>query len=283
MKLLFVADPLDTFKTYKDSTFAMMREAARRGHALIACEPQQLVWQRGGRVTASDVEAHAAGAQTLAPQQDLVPAEATEEAPLATRVSVPQEGVIERVPFRGIRRKIAEALHHSVQTAVHFTVVDEADVTALQKRQKGLEEFIGRKLSLLPFVMTAVCKTLEKHPSLNATVDDFVDEEGALPGRPQDLVGLVSFAGFVQTDCPLTMDHVAFLGLLEGVEMPRVDPRDPAQSELLATAIGDALVVAVDRLSDVSVESKVIVLLTDGRNNVGTCFCLSDSHTSKKR
>ena len=52
MKLLFVADPLATFKTYKDSTFAMMREAARRGHTLLACEPQQLVWLRGGRVTA---------------------------------------------------------------------------------------------------------------------------------------------------------------------------------------------------------------------------------------
>jgi glutathione synthase len=52
MKLLFVADPLDTFKTYKDSTFAMMREAARRGHEILACEPQQLVWVRGGRVTA---------------------------------------------------------------------------------------------------------------------------------------------------------------------------------------------------------------------------------------
>ncbi|MFM2065131.1 MAG: glutathione synthetase GshB [Pseudomonadota bacterium] len=52
MDILFVADPLDTFKTYKDSTFAMMREAARRGHGLIACEPQQLIWQRGGRVTA---------------------------------------------------------------------------------------------------------------------------------------------------------------------------------------------------------------------------------------
>lgn len=52
MKLLFVADPLDTFKTYKDSTFAMMREAARRGHSLWACEVNQLVWQRGGRVTA---------------------------------------------------------------------------------------------------------------------------------------------------------------------------------------------------------------------------------------
>ncbi|CAM4039476.1 glutathione synthase [Roseateles saccharophilus] len=52
MKLLFVADPLDTFKTYKDSTFAMMREAARRGHALVACEPHHLVWLRDGRVTA---------------------------------------------------------------------------------------------------------------------------------------------------------------------------------------------------------------------------------------
>lgn len=52
MKLLFVADPLHTFKTYKDSTFAMMREAARRGHTLLACEPRQLVWQRGSRVSA---------------------------------------------------------------------------------------------------------------------------------------------------------------------------------------------------------------------------------------
>ena len=52
MKLLFVADPLETFKTYKDSTFAMMREAAKRGHEIVACEPTQLVWQRGGRVTA---------------------------------------------------------------------------------------------------------------------------------------------------------------------------------------------------------------------------------------
>ena len=52
MKLLFVADPLATFKTYKDSTFAMMREAARRGHSILVCEPQQLVWLRGGRVTA---------------------------------------------------------------------------------------------------------------------------------------------------------------------------------------------------------------------------------------
>ena len=53
MDLLFVADPLETFKTTKDSTFAMMREAASRGHGLLACEPRHLLWQRGGRVEAS--------------------------------------------------------------------------------------------------------------------------------------------------------------------------------------------------------------------------------------
>jgi glutathione synthase len=52
MKLLFVADPLETFKTYKDTTFAMMREAAARGHQLLACEPRDLVWERDGRVSA---------------------------------------------------------------------------------------------------------------------------------------------------------------------------------------------------------------------------------------
>jgi glutathione synthase len=52
MKLLFVADPLDSFKIYKDSTFAMMRECALRGHELLACEPQELMWQRGARVSA---------------------------------------------------------------------------------------------------------------------------------------------------------------------------------------------------------------------------------------
>ena len=51
MKLLFVADPLESFQTYKDTTFAMMREAVRRGHTLMACTPQDLRWQRGEKVT----------------------------------------------------------------------------------------------------------------------------------------------------------------------------------------------------------------------------------------
>jgi glutathione synthase len=57
VKLLFVADPLDTFKTYKDSTFAMMREAAARGHEIWACEPADLVWRQGARVVARGARA----------------------------------------------------------------------------------------------------------------------------------------------------------------------------------------------------------------------------------
>lgn len=52
MQLLFVADPLETFKAYKDSTCAVMREAAARGHTLWACEPADLVWRRDSRVVA---------------------------------------------------------------------------------------------------------------------------------------------------------------------------------------------------------------------------------------
>jgi glutathione synthase len=52
MKLLFIADPLESFKTYKDTTFSMMREAQRRGHSIAACQPQDMMWERGGSVMA---------------------------------------------------------------------------------------------------------------------------------------------------------------------------------------------------------------------------------------
>jgi len=79
MDLLFVADPIEHFKTTKDTTFAMMREAARRGHAIWACEPRQIVWQRGSRVTAM-------GARRIAltgDEQDWFSVQATRELALA--------------------------------------------------------------------------------------------------------------------------------------------------------------------------------------------------------
>ena len=61
MKLLFVADPLDHFKTYKDTTFSMMREAARRGHELLTCEPRHISWKSGGRVAAQCLQIELTG------------------------------------------------------------------------------------------------------------------------------------------------------------------------------------------------------------------------------
>ena len=52
MKLLFVADPLATFKPEKDSTFDMMREACRRGHEVFHCSPEHLFWRSGEPVQA---------------------------------------------------------------------------------------------------------------------------------------------------------------------------------------------------------------------------------------
>ena len=52
MNILFVADPLEVFKTYKDTTFSMMREAQRRGHRVAACEPRHMAWQTGSVVKA---------------------------------------------------------------------------------------------------------------------------------------------------------------------------------------------------------------------------------------
>lgn len=53
MNILFVADPLEHFKIYKDTTFSMMREAQRRGHRVAACLPQDLAWTSGRVVTAA--------------------------------------------------------------------------------------------------------------------------------------------------------------------------------------------------------------------------------------
>lgn len=97
-----------------------------------------------------------------------------------------------------------------------------------------------------------------------------------LPGRPDDLIGLVAFGGFADSKCPLTLDHGALVDIVAGLEIPKA-VRDRqgrvinAQSlqEELATAIGDGVAVAVDRIRDSRAKSKVIILLTDGDSNAG--------------
>ena len=139
---------------------------------------------RGGRVTASDVHAFAAMDGAAAPAARHNAEETDRAVATATTITSPPkdlppvsaDGIRERIPFRGVRRKIAQALDLSVKTAVHFTVVDEVDVTALDLKRKEYAKVLGTKLSMLPFVMTAVCRALRQHPSLNANVDDAREE-----------------------------------------------------------------------------------------------------------
>lgn len=66
MDLLCIVDPLDHLKTYKDTSFAMMREAVRRGHRIWTCETRQLLWQRGQRVVAQGAQRLQFSAEAIA-------------------------------------------------------------------------------------------------------------------------------------------------------------------------------------------------------------------------
>src|SRR5690606_31530034 len=85
-------------------------------------------------------------------------------------------GESQRIPVRGVRRTIATRLRESVDQAVHFTVMDEADVTELDDVRQRLGAASGEKVSYLPFVVSAVCRALQTFPALNAHVDDEAQE-----------------------------------------------------------------------------------------------------------
>ena len=87
-------------------------------------------------------------------------------------------------------------------------------------------------------------------------------ETAALEGRPDDLVGLVSFGTRPEVACPLTLSHPALLRLLDAEE-----PRGQAgESE---TNVSDAVALGLQRLRSAGPRRKVLILLTDGEHNVG--------------
>ncbi len=160
----------------------------------------------GGRVTDKDVRAFAESGGTApapAPTHQAtvcmpVPQEASTRssatpalsvpaipaAPGASAVPTPNQtpalapgADFAKVPFRGMRRTIANRLRESVDTAVHFTVMDEADVSDLDTLRKKLAAASGERVSFLPFVCSAVVRALtEQFGVLNATVDDAAAE-----------------------------------------------------------------------------------------------------------
>ncbi len=134
-----------------------------------------------GRVLQSDVRAFESG-EVEAPKP-LSSAEERLRAPVQTSVPVGKTtsaiafkaGEDQRVPFGGLRRKIAEHLVKSKQTAPHFAYVEEVEMTNLIAFRAALmkpAEAAGVKLSYLPFFIKAVIAGLKTFPMLNAQLDD---------------------------------------------------------------------------------------------------------------
>jgi pyruvate dehydrogenase E2 component (dihydrolipoamide acetyltransferase) len=137
-----------------------------------------------GRVTKDDVVAYSKGgsAPSAAPAaRGAAPSSATAPAKQAyAPVSIAAQGALEeRIPFAGMRRKIAMKMAQSTQTAAHFTFVEECDATALKAlrtRLKAGADRAGVKLTLLPFIVKAVVAALKRHPVLNSALDETTNE-----------------------------------------------------------------------------------------------------------
>lgn len=91
-------------------------------------------------------------------------------------------------------------------------------------------------------------------------------------GRENDRIGMVVFAGMAYTQCPLTLDYGVLLQFMQKVKIGMLKD---------GTAIGSAIGVCTDRLRKTEAKSKVLILLTDGRNNAGEIDPLTAAEISK--
>ena len=140
---------------------------------------------KGGKITREDVEAFLKGGSTpaaAAPATSAAPAAAT-EAPKAKAAAPAASGNVsleeERVPFKGIRKAISNAMVKSAYTAPHVTIMDEVDVTelvAFRTRMKPIAEKKGVKVTYLPFIVKALVAASRQFPALNAMIDEEAGE-----------------------------------------------------------------------------------------------------------
>jgi len=93
-----------------------------------------------------------------------------------------------------------------------------------------------------------------------------------IDGRPNDRIGLVIFSGEAFTQCPITTDHAVLKNLFRDIHSGMIDD---------GTALGDGLATAINRLRGSKAVSKVIILLTDGVNNMGSLDPRSASEIAK--
>jgi pyruvate dehydrogenase E2 component (dihydrolipoamide acetyltransferase) len=129
---------------------------------------------KNGRITRDDVLSMKEGGAPQAEKDTAEAAEGKDSKPADQKAPQDKQDE-ERVPLKGIRKAIANAMVKSVYTAPHVTVMDEVDVTALvelRQKAKPLAEEKGVKLTYLPFIVKALMAAARQFPVLNASVDD---------------------------------------------------------------------------------------------------------------
>ncbi len=137
-----------------------------------------------GKITREDVESFKQGGGQASSATTEVAAEEKAAAPVASAAAPPTTttsaaGEEERVPFKGIRKVIANAMVKSAYTAPHVTIMDEVDVTelvAFRTRMKPLAEKRGTKVTYLPFIVKALVSAAREFPALNASIDEKTEE-----------------------------------------------------------------------------------------------------------
>jgi Ca-activated chloride channel family protein len=95
-------------------------------------------------------------------------------------------------------------------------------------------------------------------------------------GRPDDLIGMVTFAGYADSLCPLTLDHGNLLNIVQDLSIVSEEDED-------GTAVGDGLGMAVERLRQSKAKSRVAILLTDGVTNAGVIDPLKAAELARQQ
>jgi 2-oxoisovalerate dehydrogenase E2 component (dihydrolipoyl transacylase) len=85
-------------------------------------------------------------------------------------IAVPEGG--EAIPVFGLRRRIAERMQEASRRIPHFTYVEEVDVTGLEELRQHLNQSATTHLTILPFLIRAICQAVPQHPQVNAHYDD---------------------------------------------------------------------------------------------------------------
>ncbi|MCP1306660.1 dihydrolipoamide acetyltransferase family protein [Paenibacillus tyrfis] len=131
---------------------------------------------KNGRVTREDVLGFVSGGGApKAADAPAATAPAANAAAPSAAASVSGDREEERVPLKGIRKAIANAMVKSAYTAPHVTLMDEVDVTrlvALREKAKPVAEKKGVKLTYLPFIVKALVAASRQFPAMNAMIDE---------------------------------------------------------------------------------------------------------------